>query len=162
MPAPASDPVERTRLRGRRVGIVAFAAIMTTFTVVCATEILRQVWAPAVIPTGLGCRDGVAGLIHAVGRARHAAAENSGDERAALARFRAALEPQWAIRPALDARCRDDAWATRALRDVDELRYAEEHAVRYETGGLARRRRRVQSLLAELERGKSHPAPGRD
>jgi hypothetical protein len=36
------------------------------------------------------------------------------------------------------------------LREIDGLRYAEEHAVRYEAESLARQRRRAGSLLGEL------------
>lgn len=153
MPQTPTDPAERARRIGRRVGVIIFAAIMTTFTAVCAAQILRQVWAPHAAPTTLGCRDGLVALIRAVDRARLAAAENAGDEATALQRFRAALEPEWSMRPALDARCEGEKWAKHALVDVDQLRFAEEHAVRYEAGGLARRRRRVQALLSTLESG---------
>ncbi|MEB2312933.1 MAG: hypothetical protein OZ921_21675 [Sorangiineae bacterium] len=125
---------------------------MTTFTAVSATEVLVQVWAPEVEPTTLDCRGGVAALLGSVERARAAAARGPAGERDALTRFRAALEPEWSARPALDARCRGDAWAGAALRTADQLRYAEEHAVRYEAGGLAERRERARGLLEELGR----------
>jgi hypothetical protein len=76
-----------------------------------------------------------------------------------LHRFRLALEPEWSQRTALDRRCRGDHQALRALAVVDELRYAEESAVRYESADLAHRRRQVQALEHEMF-GSAPAAPG--
>lgn len=123
-----------------------FALLVAGFTVVCATEIFIQVWAPATVPTKISCRQGVHGLIRAVRRARRDAAAETGGERAMLDRFRRALLPEWSHRAAISRRCRDDRQALKALAVIDELRYAEEGAVRYESSDLARRRREVQAI----------------
>jgi hypothetical protein len=66
------------------------------------------------------------------------------DERAALKRYRGALEPEWSERKAVEAACAGDVAGRKRLKDVIALRYAEEHAVRYESLGLAPLRRRLK------------------
>ena len=136
--------------RGRGIAIALFAAIVTTFTAVCTVEIIRQAWETQPAPPNVGCRDGIRDLIQAVHRARSAAANGTGGERDAVARFRASLEPEWSIRPGLAAVCAADEVASQALGDVDRLRYAEEHALRYEALDVAARRRRVDAIEREL------------
>ena len=147
-------PEDVARRRGRRAGIIVFSLIVSAFTVVCSIQIILQVWAPESRPTGLECRPGVEGLLEAVGRARRAAADSSGGEQEAMARFRHALEPEWNSRSELDDRCKGDATGRRALAIVDRLRYAEEHAVRYEAVDVAPLRRRIDELENDLQRGK--------
>jgi hypothetical protein len=127
--------------------------ILTIFTGVCTVQILKQVWAPEIAETPHDCRDGLGALIGAVERARQAAAKSLEGERIALTRFRRALEPEWEHRAALSERCKKDAFGLRSLKIVDRLRYAEEHAVRYESADLARLRESVAGLEAELESG---------
>lgn len=129
-----------------------FAAIVSTFTLVCSVQILTAVFSDGTEPAPLECRKGILKLIAAVERARQAAAAESGGEREAIFRFRRALEPEWQWRPGLTARCADDRSALRALGEVDRLRYAEENAVRHEALDLAPRRRRVQALQKDLAR----------
>lgn len=125
-----------------------------TFTAVCAAQIMVQVWGSGgSARTAVDCREGLSKLIDAVRRARQAAGAEAAGERASLNRFRAELQPEWTLRAALADRCRGDPEALDALRDVDRFRYAEEHAVRYESVDLARRRRKVAQIerrLAEL------------
>ncbi len=54
------------------------------------------------------------------------------------------------MRPGLDERCTGDREATHALGDVDRLRYAEEHALRYEALDVAGLRRRVAAIERQL------------
>lgn len=145
-----SGRVERVRKRGRRAGVALFALLVGGFTAVCATEIVVQVWWPQLVPTKESCRDGVHGLILAVRRARKAAAAETGGEHAMLDRFRRALEPEWSHRAAIGRRCKGDKEAQKALVVIDELRYAEEGAVRYESSDLARRRREVQTIERQM------------
>ncbi len=142
--------IERIRRRGRRAGIVVFALIVAGFTTVCSIEIFIQVWAPKVVPTQLSCRAGVQGLITAVRRARRSAAAETGGERAMLDKFRRALQPEWSHRAAIQQRCGNDKQALKALAVIDELRYAEEGAVRYESADLAKRRREVQAIERQM------------
>jgi hypothetical protein len=140
------------RKRGRTIGNVAFAAIVTLFTVVCSIQILQQAWAIPAVPANapvLECRAGLSALISAIHRARTAASKVSG-EHAALATFRDALLPEWSTRPAFDERCAGDADALQSLGEIDRLRYAEEHALRYEALDVAGRRTRVRALETEL------------
>ena len=142
-------PLSRTEARrrlGRRIGLGLFAVLLSAFTIVCSGQIILQVWFPRSEATIQSCRSGIQSLVTAVERARRAAAAENGDERAALARFRAQLAPEWQRLPAVERACEADGEAGGALRDVVELRFAEEHAVRYEAVALARLRRRVKAL----------------
>jgi hypothetical protein len=133
--------------RGRRAGLAIYTIVVGGFTIVCAAQIIYQVWGPADdTPAPIDCRTGVTRLVSAVRRARQAGERETRGERAAVARFREALRPEWDWRASVGRACRGDRAALRALGDTDRLRYAEEHAVRYESVDLARRRRRVSSL----------------
>lgn len=66
--------------------------------------------------------------------------------------------PEWNARPRLDQDCEGDAIALRALSDIDALRYAEEHAVRYEAGALANQRRRADAIRRELAGHSASPS----
>jgi hypothetical protein len=143
---------------GRRLGIAVFGLIIGGATAIWSIQILYAVFAPPVLAVASECRSGTRDLLTAVHRASLAAAAESGDERAALGRFRAALEPEWSRRASLDSLCRKDAKAQAALAEIDALRYAEEHAVRYEAVGLAPQRRRVQALYLFESEGQQRPA----
>lgn len=146
--------LDLVRRRGRRVGIGLFGLIVGTFTAVCAVEIIVQAYEPPVQAVHVGCHEGLRRLIGAVRRARDAAARVTDGERAALSRFRRALEPEWSTRAALGRVCRGDRAAERDLRIIDEYRYAEEHAVRYESTDLSHRRQQIRRIETELA-----PAP---
>lgn len=149
------------RRYGRAAGLVAFAAIVTAFTVTWSLQIMRQAFAPEPTPAKVECRPGVRALIQALRRARGSAAAQTGGERAALAQFRAAIRPEWETRAQVSAACRTDRKALKVLHEIDLLRYAEEHAVRYEAVELARRRRRIQALEAALFGDEGADAAGR-
>ena len=144
---------------GRRIGIAVFALIVGGATLIWTIQILYAVFSPPVFAVARECHSGSRDLLTAVRRASLAAAAESGDERAALGRFRAALEPEWSRRASLDSLCRSDPKAQAALAEIDALRYAEEHAVRYEAVGLAPQRRRVQALYQFESDGQKHPTP---
>ena len=150
-PGPAPPGLDRASRRGRTVATAIFALVVSALTALWAGQILQQL---VVHHSSTGpateCRPGVRALIDAVRRARQAAAEETGGEKPALGRFRATLAPAWRIRPDLTAACAGDPAAARALKEVDLLRYAEEHAVRYESAELARRRRRVLAIETTL------------
>ena len=150
--------LSRAQRLGRRVGIAIFGLIVSGATATWTIQILLAVFAPPTRAVAEECRGGTRGLLVAVRRARLAAASENGDERAALGRFRAALEPEWSTRTSLDSVCRSDPKAQAALTEIDALRYAEEHAVRYEAVGLAPQRRRVQALNDFESDGQKSPA----
>jgi hypothetical protein len=149
-PEGSEDRAARARRRGRFVGVALFALLLGSFTVVSSSQVIAQAFFPAGPDVRVDCRAGLLDLIRAVRAARHAAEGEAGGERAALERFRGALEPAWSRRPALAEACEQHPDHRAALRSVDRLRYAEEHAVRYEGAELAKLRRRVQALEQEL------------
>jgi len=153
---PNLTPAERL---GRRVGIAVFGLIVGGATAIWTIQILSAVFAPPVLAVAKECHGGTRDLLTAVRRASLAAAAETGDERAALASFRAALEPEWSRRASLDSLCRTDPKSLAALTEIDALRYAEEHAVRYEAVGLAPQRRRVQALYQFESEGQKSPPP---
>jgi hypothetical protein len=148
----------RVQRAGRRVGIVLFALIVGGATATWTIQILLAVFAPPLLAVAKGCQSGTRELLVAVRRARSAAAAESGGERAALQRFRAALSPEWNSRTSLTALCQADPKGRAALTEIDALRYAEEHAVRYEAVGLAPQRRRVEGLSDFESDGQKSPA----
>jgi hypothetical protein len=148
MPGPTTP---RTARLGRRLGIALFAVLVSVPTVVWSLQIMQVVWAPSRGPEPASCQQGQLGLLHAVERARGAAAGLAeANERESLARFRDALAPEWNSRPNLDDLCRGQRERS-ILGEIDSLRYAEEHAVRYEATALARDRKRARDLERELE-----------
>lgn len=159
MASPSRKPLsqlERNRLLGRRAGIAVFSAIFAGATLIWTVEILTTVWGSEP-PSADGCSGGTAKLESALERARRAYAREAGDEdeRAALTRYRSALEPEWGTRKAVEAACQREEAGKSRLKDVIALRYAEEHAVRYESLGLAPLRRRLkgsESPVNELKR----------
>jgi hypothetical protein len=53
--------------------------------------------------------------------------------------------------------CGTNEWAREALTAIDQLRYAEEHAVRYESVDLAPSRRHVLAIEQSLANHRSGP-----
>jgi hypothetical protein len=147
---PNQADLERVRRRGRGAGWLVFSLIITAFTVICSVQVLAQVWSPNVVPTDEACHTALGGLLNAIERARAEAARETRGERAAVQRFRRALDPEWAHRAALDGKCRDDE-LHHALELIDWLRYAEEHAVRYEALDVAHLRREAALLMGRLQ-----------
>lgn len=143
-------PESRAERMGRRIGLGLFAVIVCGITLTWTVQIIVQTFTPAGRAGDASCRSGAVALIGAVRRARLEADAETGGERAAVTRFRAALSPDWDSRDALGISCRGDSEAERALREIDRLRYAEEHATRYEAVDLARRRRDVATLERTL------------
>jgi hypothetical protein len=142
---------EHVRELGRNVGLVVFGVLVVAFTATCSIEICLQVWAPEVGPLTVGCAAGTLKLVDAIDAARVAAVDQPG-EHAALARFRAVVAPAWTMRPALGRACARDPQALQHLHEVDRLRYAEEHAVRYGAVDLANRRQEVGRMIPSLRK----------
>jgi hypothetical protein len=140
---------------GRRLGLLVFALPVAGATAILTAQIVQQVFWPAPGAQPNDCRAAVLGLDLAIRRARVAAAEEIHGERPALERFRSALGPEWRSREATARACQGDPAAIAALSDLDALRYAEEHAVRYEAVALAKQRRRSDAIRREL----AAPAP---
>jgi hypothetical protein len=152
MPSPPASPTERGGKIGRRAGYLLLGLLVSAFTAVCTVEIIGQVWFPKVGAAQNNCHLGVQRLVQGLNRARTigATARNGSEAGPAVAAFRRALEPEWHERPSLSSACKGDAAGLRALKQIDQLRYAEEHAVRYEARNLSRHRREVERMLQEL------------
>lgn len=145
-----ADPAERGARIGRRVALFTFIVLVVSITAIWSVQIMQAVWNAPPGPAPESCRAGVRGLKEAVRRARVAASREDQGERAALESFRTALSPEWDGRGALGILCRGDRRAEVALRELDALRYAEEHAVRYEALDLARERRRAEAAVQDF------------
>ena len=156
--ASGAQRLTQLRRRGRRGGTALFGLLVSGVTALWSLQICLQVWAPNVPETKVDCPTGILQLVNAVERARAAAAGASG-ERDALAAFRKTLEQDWQLRPAIGSICAKDRQSTLHLREVDRLRYAEDHAVRYRAADLASRRRAVDALRASLETPTSRFTP---
>lgn len=143
-------PAERRRKLGARVAIALYGMVVGGFTAVCAVQIMIAVWWPPIGPAAPSCRAGLKQLIVGVEEARLAAAQATG-EREAVQRFRETLGPGWERRQSVSALCKADPAALRALKLVDRLRFAEEHAVRYDSGDVAGLRRRVLKQQQDLQ-----------
>jgi len=146
----APDQEQLVRRRGRQAGIAVFGVIVAGITAWWTSQILLQVWPSAPETATVECRPALRDLLVSVSVARKAAAEEVGGEQASLQAFRNSLASAWEKRPALDRACAGDARAEAMLRDIDELRYAEEHAVRYEAVRLSPERKRASAIAEEL------------
>jgi hypothetical protein len=146
MPRPGRSRAKRL---GQRLGIGVFAALVGIPTLIWTRQIMLAVFPEPGEPAP-SCSAGLRELLQGVESARKAALDERGGERASLERFRTSLAPAWKKRPGLAAACGTSEKAAERLRAVDALRYAEEHAVRYEATALASQRQRARDLEREL------------
>jgi len=145
----ARTPRSRAARLGRRVGIAVFSLFVAIPTAVWSIQIMQVVWAP---PPGIApgnCREGLRSLLDAVARARAPEIDERRSERETMQRFRASLLPEWHFRGALDGLCRTPE-EVEMLKTIDGLRYAEEHAVRYEATALLAQRAAAHALSTKL------------
>ncbi len=140
----------RAKRLGRRIGIGVFALLVAVPTLVWTRQIMLALFYPEPGTRPDSCRAGLIGLLQGLERARVAARTESAGERQSLERFRGALGPAWEGRGELDALCDRHPKDEGRLREIDALRYAEEHAVRYEATALARQRQRARELEQQL------------
>jgi hypothetical protein len=158
--SPAADAqasLARARAKGRRVAFAIFYVVAFSVSVAGGLQVFLQAFqrheAPELHITT--CAEGLSRLSAAVERARKAASATDGED-AALADFRNALRPEWDDRDHIEDLCRPAPSSMAALDAIEQLRYAEEHAVRREAAELAPLRRRVQAIAP---RGESRPEP---
>ena len=123
-----------------------FGAILATFVVVCSVQILYQGFHTPRSTMSTDCRGALRQHIHDIRQARAAAEVEVLGERAAMAKFRSAMTLSPAALHSIENQCRYDSWARSALQAVDEWRWAEENAVRYESVDLAPSRRKIQTI----------------
>lgn len=146
-PQPSVPPyILAARKRGRRIALVIYYGLVVFVCLAGAVQVTRQVlWNPIRSAPFSDCREGMAALVRALERARTAAPGNDGED-LAVERFRNALEPEWSYWDSIAQSCQGNVERERALDAIKRLRYAEEHAARWEAGDLAPLRRRVQEL----------------
>lgn len=145
-PPPLPPYILAARKRGRKIALFIYYAVVLSVCVAGAAQVSRQVlWNPVQSAPYADCRQGLRALVGALERARSAAPGNDGED-LAVERFRSALNPEWSYWDSIAQSCRGNAERQRALDAIQRLRYAEEHAARWEAGDLAPLRRRVQDL----------------
>jgi hypothetical protein len=152
---PSLSPQERT---GRRVGVVVFSLIVGALTANFSAQIIARAFGLGHAATDQGCSEGLAALVDGLDQARQSAAATAADgEQRALQAFRSALGPVWEHPHAVRDVCRASPQQLADFHLVERLRYAEEHAVRYESRGMAEERRKVSSLREALSREAASP-----
>lgn len=149
---PQMEDSDKWRIAGRNAGIATFGLVVSAFIALWSAQICLQVWWPTFQPASkdsapLTCEAGTLLLVDAIEQATLQASEQS-DEAAALRVFRSGLSEAWNLRPYLNTACQGDKPSLQLLREVDHLRYSEEHAVRYRATDLTKRRRDVARLLS--------------
>jgi len=151
-PEPVDPPQAPTEARalGRRVAFLLFLAVALAVAVGGGAQVFVQAFQRHESPEiqVKSCSDGLARLAAAVERARTAASVTDGED-AALDRFRRALQPDWDDRDHIEDLCQSSPSSMAALDAIEQLRYAEEHAVRREAAELAPLRRRVQAIAPQ-------------
>lgn len=140
----------RVQKKGRRAIMIAYFVVVVIISTICTIEIVIQ----AISSQGgratdahVECVEGVRSLAAAVDRARSKVDGTNRVEADAVAKYRAALEPEWSHRGAVRRACRGDRQRLDALDAVVHLGFAEEHAVRRNAVELAPFRRRASELL---------------
>lgn len=144
-PAP---PHTTVAARGRTAGKVVFGLLVAVPTLVWALQIIFQAFASPP-PSELECEEGLEQLITGIEQARQSAFGQT-NEAQAIEAFRANLGSVWQEPRSVRERCKDEPGMRSMFGRVERLRYAEEHAVRYESRGIAADRRAVEQLKRRL------------
>ncbi len=130
------------------MGGFVFVALIVAPTAIWASQVIRQAFATPSAE-GVHCESGLVELLRGLDQAR-ASARPAADEAEALAAFRANLGPVWTTPRHVRAACKSEPSRLIQYGKIERLRYAEEHAVRYETRGLSADRHAVEKIRSEL------------
>ncbi len=158
-----SARVKRARLYGRRIAQAVYYALAAALAMAFTVQITNQVFfAPETIDTPhfQNCEEGLDALYQAIERGRAEAqrgSEGEPNEEAALARYRAQVQPAWRHRVEVAQLCRGDESGS-LLDALERLRYSEEHGVRRQAAELTELRQRVRRMFTE-QRSKAAPPP---
>lgn len=145
-PPPAPRP---TRRPGHTFGVMFVGIVIGALTAVFSGQILRDTFAPRSEPLLTDCPESIRGLWTALQRARRSAASTVG-EQPALTAFRSQLEPEWGKLVSIERGCAERQEWAEAVRTLSQLRFDEEHAVRYEARSIAVRRDKAEQLVRAL------------
>lgn len=143
-----SDELQAVERRGRSVGGFVFMVLVVVPTAIWASQVIRQAFATPDA-AGINCEAGLSELLKGLDQAR-ASARPAADEDEAIEAFRANLGPTWTISRQVRAACKSVPARLVQYGRIERLRYAEEHAVRYETRGLSADRHAVEGIRREL------------
>jgi hypothetical protein len=138
--------------RGRSLGTLVFGLLIAVPTVVWATQVIIQAF-DAPDATGLECKAGLVALLEGLDQAR-VSAHPAANEDDALSAFRQNLGAEWTTARRVRTACKGDPERLGQFGKIERLRYAEEHAVRYQTRGLSADRNAVDKIRHELQRPK--------
>lgn len=139
------DSIER---RGRNLGGLLFALLVAAPTLIWATQVVLQAFETPEA-AGLDCKEGLAELLAGLDRARDSAVPAPNEDEA-MAAFRENLGPAWETPRRVRAACNGNRDRMAQFGKIERLRYAEEHAVRYQTRGLSADRNAVDQIRLEL------------
>lgn len=136
--------------RGRSLGALIFGLLIAIPTAVWATQVILQAF-ETPDAEGLDCKAGLVALLEGLDQAR-ASAVPATNEDEALEAFRQNLGTAWTAPRRVRAACLRDPERLAQFGKIERLRYAEEHAVRYQTRGLSADRNAVDSIRHQLDR----------
>jgi hypothetical protein len=139
---------------GRNITLALFGILVGASVCVWSIQIIAQGFSPERPPISGECRPSVLDLVEAVNRARQSAAKRPTEQEAILA-FRAELDAPWKLFPSIKHACSGDPESLIALTQLESLRYAEEHTVRYEARDVALWRRALQQLDHDWSKSRS-------
>ena len=125
-----------------------FGLLIAVPTAVWATQVIMQAF-DAPEADGLDCKAGLVALLEGLDQAR-ASAHPAANEDEALSAFRQNLGPEWTTARRVRTACTKDPARLAQFGKIERLRYAEEHAVRYQTRGLSADRNAVDKIRHEL------------
>ena len=140
----------RARQRGRRAVMIAYFVVVVVIISICTIEISIQAFSRRggkATEARVECVEGIRSLVAAVDRARSGVDGSNRKEADAVARYRAALEPEWSRRGAVRRACKGDPARLETLDAVVHMGFAEEHAVRRSAVELAPFRRLASQLM---------------
>lgn len=138
------------RRRGKVAALAIFYTLVVGFTLAAAAQITVQVYFAGGAAWPGDCGGGLRALARATEEARGASEGAELEPEAALRQFRGKLGAAWASRDSIERVCRatGDKTLISAFDTLEQLRYAEENAIRRNGRDLTPLRRQVQALLA--------------
>jgi len=142
----AADDHEQLRRKAKRFIFIGYFCVVCLVIGISITQVARQVYATPSEAPAVRCSDELVLLMNAVERAKTRAHASQGPADQDLPTFRADLRPEWDKVESLRKAC-SRAPHAQALDAIEQLRYAEEHAVRRDSFELTDRRRQARLTL---------------